>query len=225
MKSEIVDNFIAPLCKEHIEFLYQDEHILVINKPSGLLSLSGKNPLNKDSVHWRLIQNYSKAALPHRLDFGTSGVMLIALSKAVNAHLTKQFQARTVNKTYLSLLAGHLIEDNGQIEQPIAKDPTIFPRLKICASEGKYALTEFKVLERRQNPISTLVRYTPVTGRTHQLRLHSQYLQHSILGCDLYGTKVTYQAASRLMLHAESIEFIHPATEKIQRIHCPAIFA
>ena len=93
------DDFIAPACHEDIEILYQDGSILLINKPSGLLSLSGKNPLNKDSVHFRLVQDFPTATLLHRLDFGTSGIMLVALNKAVNGVLTKAFQEGRVSKT------------------------------------------------------------------------------------------------------------------------------
>lgn len=219
----IVDDFIAPACAEQIEILYHDEDVLLINKPSGLLSLSGKNLKNKDSVHFRLVQEYSSAVLLHRLDLGTSGIMLVALNKLTNAFLTKQFQARTITKTYVSLVQGHIKSDQGVIDYPIAKDPALFPRVKLCAT-GKPALTEYRVLERRSEPESTLVRYFPKTGRTHQLRIHSHYNQHPILGCDLYGNEKSYTAQSRLMLHAESLEFDHPSSGK--RIHglCPSPF-
>ena len=102
--NSLADHFIAPPCREQIKVLYEDESLLVIDKPSGLLSLSGKNPANKDSVHFRLLQDYPSASMVHRLDLGTSGVMVVALNKAVNAHLTKQFQARSVVKKYLATL-------------------------------------------------------------------------------------------------------------------------
>jgi tRNA pseudouridine32 synthase/23S rRNA pseudouridine746 synthase len=206
----IIDNFVAPECLQKIEILRQDEHFLLINKPSGLLSLSGKNPLNKDSVHFRLVQKFPTASMVHRLDFGTSGIMLIALSKQANANLSKQFQQRSVLKTYVSLVAGHMLDNSGQINMPIAKDPLLFPRLKTCPQEGKQALSNYKVLERLHKPESTRVQYYPQTGRTHQLRIHSQYIGHPILGCDLYGTAQSHQLASRLMLHAEKLEFDHP---------------
>jgi tRNA pseudouridine32 synthase/23S rRNA pseudouridine746 synthase len=208
----IIDNFIAPKCLQQIEILFQDEHLLLINKPSGLLTLSGKNPLNKDSVHWRLVQDFPTASMVHRLDLGTSGIMLIALSKQANANLAKQFQMRSVLKTYVAVLAGHMLDESGQINVPIAKDPLLFPRLKTCNQTGKPAQTNYQVIERLHDPMSTRVRYLPQTGRTHQLRIHSQYIGHPILGCDLYGTQHSYQAASRLMLHAEKLEFDHPFT-------------
>ncbi|MFA3790062.1 RluA family pseudouridine synthase [Aliiglaciecola sp. SL4] len=223
-KNSIVDNFVAPKCLDDISVLYQDESILLINKPSGLLSLSGKNPKNYDSVHFRLVKQFSSATMVHRLDIGTSGIMVIALNKQVNRHLAKQFEQRTVQKSYVSLLHGHLEQDEGQISQPIAKDPNLFPKVKICSVEGKAAVTQYTVLKRLTTPHATRVRYQPQTGRTHQLRIHSQFIQHPILGCDLYGTGDSFAGADRLMLHAESIVFEHPVTGKKVHGVCPPPF-
>jgi tRNA pseudouridine32 synthase/23S rRNA pseudouridine746 synthase len=137
------DPFIVPVCYQDIEILSQDEDLLMINKPTGLLSLSGKHPLNKDSVHFRLVQDFPTATLLHRLDFGTSGIMVVALNKPINAHITKQFQARNVTKQYTALLLGHLVDDEGVIEYPIAKDKPNFPLQKICLETGKVALTKY----------------------------------------------------------------------------------
>lgn len=222
--SSKVDTFIAPPCHAEINILFQDEHLLLINKPSGLLSLSGKNPLNKDSVHFRLVQNFPTATLLHRLDFGTSGIMIVALNKAVNAEIGKQFQLGLVNKTYTAVLYGHLAEDIGLIEYSIAKDSENFPLQKICYETGKQAVSQYHVIERLDNPPRTRVLFVPLTGRTHQLRIHSREYGHPILGCDLYNNKESFSMAERLLLHAASIEFIHPATqEKIQGV-CPCPF-
>jgi tRNA pseudouridine32 synthase/23S rRNA pseudouridine746 synthase len=210
----VIDNFVAPACHQPIETLYQDEHILLINKPSGLLSLSGKNPLNLDSVHYRLAKIYPQISLIHRLDLGTSGIMLLALDKTSNALLSQQFQARTVIKRYQSIVAGHLEKDSGIIEAPISKDKALFPRLKVCFEQGQKALSHYQVLER----------LTPETGRTHQLRIHSQYLGHPMLGCDLYGNDETQAMAPRLLLHASELEFDHPVTEQRMTINCPCPF-
>ena len=218
------DPFIVPVCDEQIEVLYQDEHILLINKPTRLLSLSGKHPQNKDSVHFRLVQSYPSATLVHRLDFGTSGIMLVALSKEINGLLTKQFQTRSIEKTYTALLHGSLQNDEGSISEPIAKDRPNFPLQKICYNEGKDALTNYQVLERLKDPVITRVLFKPVSGRTHQLRIHSQVLGHSILGCDLYAPDEAYFMASRLMLHATSLYFDHPMSgERIKGV-CPCPF-
>lgn len=222
--NRIVDTFVAPVCLEHIELLQQDPTLLIINKPSGLLSLSGKNPLNKDSVHFRLIKDYPTATLVHRLDLGTSGVMLIALDKPTNAHLTKQFQQRTVVKHYKAVLQGHLLRDEGIIDLPIAKDNSIFPRLKICLATGKPARTHYTLIEHLYSPDRSVVSFTPETGRTHQLRIHSEAIGHPILGCDLYGNKQSHAAATRLMLHAEAIEFVHPVSGLPIQAKCECIF-
>lgn len=215
--TSLVDDFIAPPCHEPLGVLYEDAHIVLINKPSGLLSLSGKNPLNVDSVHYRLVKSYPTATLVHRLDFGTSGIMLVALSKAVNALLTKQFQARSIQKCYIAFLNGWLEEDEGLISCPIAKGS--FPRQKICVVEGKPAQSRFRVLERLSEPKVSKVEFTPITGRTHQLRIHSREVGHSILGCDLYASQQVCDMADRLMLHAYSLAFDHPVSgERMQII-------
>jgi len=206
------DPFIVPRCDEAIEILYQDDCLILINKPSGLLTLSGKHPLNRDSVHFRLVKDYPTALMLHRLDFGTSGILVVALNKETNGHITKQFQARTVVKTYTALLHGHLSDDQGCIEFPIAKDRPHFPLQKICYETGKAALTNYEVNERLQQPFASRVMFKPVSGRTHQLRIHSREIGHPILGCDLYATDEAFLMADRLMLHATTIEFDHPVT-------------
>ncbi|QEW31721.1 RluA family pseudouridine synthase [Erwinia billingiae] len=220
--SKIIDTFIAPPCHEQIEILYQDAHLVLINKPSGLLSLSGKNPQNLDSVHHRLVQLFPGCTLIHRLDFGTSGLMVIARNKAINAALCHQFSQRTVTKIYSALLCGHLAEDDGVIDAAIAKDPALFPLMSICAVNGKPARSRYQVVERfyRESedgtslPV-TRVQLTPETGRTHQLRIHCQQLGHPILGCDLYGGLLLpgTERTSRLMLHASELHFMHPISQ------------
>lgn len=219
------DDFIAPPCHEDIEILFQDEHILLINKPTKLLSLSGKNPANLDSVHYRIRQDFPSALMIHRLDLGTSGIMVLALSKEISAKLNRQFSERLVKKTYTALLAGHLANEQGHIELPIAKGE--FPYQKICADTGKPALTEYQLLGHevfQQHPVSRVL-YKPHTGRTHQLRIHSQQLGHPILGCDLYPSPdgATEHMAERLMLHATQLEFNHPISgERIIAVcDCP----
>ena len=213
--SVIIDTFIAPPCHDNIEILWQDEHLLLINKPSGLLSLSGKNPQNLDSVHHRLVQTFPGCTLVHRLDFGTSGLMVIARNKAINAALCHQFSQRAVNKVYTALLCGHVEQDEGTVDAPIAKDPALFPLMTICARTGKPARSRYRVVERIYQYTTmplTRVELTPETGRTHQLRIHCQQLGHPILGCDLYGGLEWPGAEEtpRLMLHASALNFIHP---------------
>lgn len=219
----IIDTFVAPPCHEEIEILYQDDHLALINKPAGLLSLSGKNPQNLDSVHHRLVQIFPGCTLVHRLDFGTSGLMVIARNKAINAALCKQFSQRTVSKIYHALLCGHLVENEGVIDAAIAKDPVRFPLMSICAIHGKPARSRYRVIERFYHPGEdglslplTRVELRPETGRTHQLRIHCQQLGNPILGCDLYGGRLLPGAEQtpRLMLHASELHFVHPVSQQ-----------
>lgn len=224
--SAIIDTFIAPPCHETIEILFQDEHLVLINKPSGLLSLSGKNPQNLDSVHHRLVKLFPGCTLIHRLDFGTSGLMVLARNKAINAALCQQFSQRTVTKIYSALLCGHLQDDEGVIDAPIAKDPALFPLMSICAINGKLARSGYQVVERFYNKLEdgtslplTRVQLMPETGRTHQLRIHCQQMGHPILGCDLYGGRLLpgTEQTPRLMLHASELHFVHPVSlERIE---------
>lgn len=218
------DPFIVPVCHEDIEIIYQDQHLLLINKPGNLLTLSGKHPLNKDSVHFRLVKDFPTATMVHRLDFGTSGIMVVALNKEINGHIGKQFQSRNISKTYTAILHGHLANDNGCIEYPIAKDKPNFPLQKICYETGKKASTNYEVIERLQAPFASRVIFTPVSGRTHQLRIHSREIGHSILGCDLYASDEAFFMAKRLMLHATSIEFDHPVTGEKFKGYSPCPF-
>lgn len=208
------DPFIVPVCNEEIDILYHDQYLLLINKPTGLLTLSGKHPLNKDSVHYRLVKEFPTATMIHRLDFATSGILAVALNKEINAHVCKQFQERSVFKTYTALLYGTLTADNGTIELPIAKDKENFPLQKICFETGKMAQTNFQVVERTSSSFSTKVIFTPTTGRTHQLRIHSREIGHPILGCDLYASDEAFFMSKRLMLHATQLEFNHPVSGK-----------
>lgn len=216
----LTDDFIAPTCYEDIDIIYQDDVILVVNKPSGLLSLSGKNPLNKDSVHFRLVQQFPTALLVHRLDFGTSGIMLVALSKEIVKNLNQQFSNRDVHKTYTAMLYGQLKQNSGVIDFPIAKGD--FPLQKICYETGKSAQSEYEVIEKLSD--QTRVRFKPLTGRTHQLRIHSLAFGHPIVGCDLYATQESKAMASRLLLHASSLEFRHPVTGKLMWVESPCPF-
>lgn len=227
----IIDDFVAPRCDEFVRILYQDEDILLINKPGGLLSLSGKNPLNWDSVHYRLVHGqagvtpaFAEAKLPHRLDFGTSGIMLVALNADSAQHLNQQFQLRTIKKRYVAMLEGWLVDEQGQIDAPIAKDKQQFPRVNICHSSGKEALSEYRVLQRLEQPCRSRVQFTPLTGRTHQLRIHSLHMGHPILGCDLYHSEHSEQLAERLLLHASDLYFTHPRTAEALHGQCPCPF-
>jgi tRNA pseudouridine32 synthase/23S rRNA pseudouridine746 synthase len=218
------DPFIVPKCLEQISIVYQDQHLLVINKPSGLLSLSGKHPLNKDSVHWRLVQDFPTATLIHRLDFGTSGLMLVALNKDINKQICEQFSQRTVTKYYEAILDGKLLAKSGEINIPIIKDADNFPLQKVCYQTGKQAVSQYQIINYNQTNNTTKVLFKPITGRTHQLRIHSREIGHPIIGCDLYDADQSYFKAKRLMLHASRLGFTHPITNQEMDIKLPADF-
>jgi len=138
--------------------------------------------------------------------------MVVGLNAGSVQHLNKQFQARTIQKRYVAMLEGWVAEDQGQVTAAIAKDKNLFPRVKICPTTGKAAISEYRVLQRLEQPCRSLVEFIPHTGRTHQLRVHSQAMGHPILGCDLYKNDHSEQMADRLLLHASDLYFEHPAS-------------
>ncbi|ESU26520.1 23S RNA-specific pseudouridylate synthase [Flavobacterium limnosediminis JC2902] len=194
-----------------IETVYEDDYLAVINKPAEFLSVPGINIL--DSVYERMKLKYPEATGPlivHRLDMATSGLLLIAKDKDTHKLLQGQFIKRTVKKRYTALLNGIVTENEGEINLPLRIDLDDRPRQLVCYEYGKPAKTKWKVIERTKE--QTRVHFWPITGRTHQLRMHASHalgLNCPIVGDDLYGTK-----ANRLHLHAEWIEFRHPATKE-----------
>ena len=206
---------------KNIAILYEDEHMLVIDKPAELLSVSGT--LIKDSVYTRIKACYPQATgsiIVHRLDMQTSGLLLIALSKQAHKNLQRQFIKRTIKKRYVAVLDGLLQMDSGMIELPLRVDLDDRPRQLVCYQHGKVATTRWQVIERDQG--RTKVYFYPITGRTHQLRVHAAHingLNIPIIGDDLYG-----QHANRLHLHAESIEFTHPISRKPMTFQLDADF-
>jgi tRNA pseudouridine32 synthase/23S rRNA pseudouridine746 synthase len=194
-----------------IDIIYQDDEMLIINKPSGLLSVPGKNI--EDSVYFRMKMAYPNVDSPlivHRLDMSTSGLMVIALTKKSHKKLQQQFINRTVEKRYIALLSGTLQTDEGDIDLPLRVDLDDRPRQLVCYQYGRHAETKWQVIERKND--TTRVYFYPKTGRTHQLRVHSAHingLNMPIIGDDLYGTK-----ANRLHLHAELLSLVHPVTKK-----------
>lgn len=207
MSAPIDDLFILPACTDKVQILVVERDFLLINKPTRLLSVPGRHPQNRDSVVSRLQEDYPGATIVHRLDFDTSGVMVIPLNKSALSHISKQFQARTVSKHYTAVVAGLLAQDDGVIDLPIASGEG--PKYKICQQTGKPSVTEYQVIERDQQARITRVFLHPITGRSHQLRLHMQAIGHPILGCEFYGGEFA-KAADRLLLHATDLRFVHP---------------
>ena len=206
---------------KHIKIIYEDENILIIDKPAELLSVPGKTM--KDSVYHRIKERFPKITGPvivHRLDMSTSGLMMIAKNKGAHKHLQKQFIDNKIKKIYIAILEGVLAIDKGEINLPIRLDIDDRPRQLVCEIHGKPSKTKWKVLGIKNN--RTKVSFEPITGRTHQLRVHSAHkrgLDMPILGDDLYGTK-----SDRLYLHAQHIEFQNPQTKEQMKFDLDADF-
>ena len=214
--------YLVPHSKEEILILYEDDDLLLVRKPDLLLTIPGRHPLNKDCLITRLQQRYPSASIVHRLDLDTSGIMVIPLNKPTHAHISRQFQQREVQKTYIAMVFGEVKDDCGEVDLPIVCDWERRPRQKICHENGRAALTRYEVLERKGDRSRMLLK--PVTGRSHQLRIHMRELGHPILGCDMYAHETALGMADRLMLHATTLEFTHPTTGEWLRGECPAGF-
>lgn len=214
--------YLVPHSTEEIAILYADDDLLLVRKPDLLLSIPGRHPLNKDCLITRLQQRYPTASIVHRLDLDTSGIMVIPLNKPTHASLSRQFQQRQVRKSYQAIVFGEVEQDSGEINLPIVCDWERRPRQMICHRRGRQAITRYEVLERCGDRSRVLLK--PVTGRSHQLRIHMRELGHPILGCDMYAHATALAMADRLLLHATTLEFIHPGTGRWLRGDCPADF-
>ena len=197
-------------CSLDVDVLYGDEHILVVSKPAGLLSVPGR--YLKDSVLHRMLYEYPDSRIVHRLDLDTSGLMVLAQSQLGTSDLNRQFRERLVNKTYLARVYGELALLEGEIDLPLAPNPDDRPRQMVDHDKGKTALTRFERISVVGN--TTNIRLFPITGRSHQLRVHLAAIGHPILGCDLYAHEEALRAADRLCLHASILQFNHPATQE-----------
>lgn len=220
---EIDENPLIKQCDtgDKLEIIYQDKDLVVVNKPEEFLSVPGIEI--KDSVYIRIKYQFPEATGPiivHRLDMATSGILVLALNKDTHKALQQQFIKRKVEKRYIALLDGIVEQDEGIIELPLRVDLDDRPRQMVCYEHGKPAKTKFKVIKR--NDGKTLIHFYPITGRTHQLRMHASHhlgLNTPIIGDDLYGKK-----ANRLHLHAECLEFIHPTTKELMKFEVEANF-
>lgn len=210
---------VPPPCDEPIDIVYVDEHVLVVSKPSGLLSVPGR--FVKDCVLNRLVFDYPDSRIVHRLDLDTSGLLVLAQSKLATSELNRQFRERTIEKAYEAIVAGLVEQSEGEINLPIAPDPDNRPR-QLIDDAGKAALTRFTVIARDHE--DSRVALFPVTGRSHQLRIHMATIGHPILGCDLYATPTALAASPRLLLHAAKIAFHHPKTGEQITFESPVPF-
>lgn len=205
------------------EILFQDDDFIMVNKPANLLSVPGRGTDKQDCVISRLQQEFPTALTVHRLDYDTSGIILLALNKKAQSEASKLFQSRTIEKTYLAVVSGHLEGNEGRIDLPMRCDIERRPLQIIDHEQGKNALTFWRLLEKLGNNRSR-IELKPHTGRSHQLRLHMSTIGHPVIGDNLYGDSYTYSMSSRLLLHASELGFQHPFTGKTIQIQCPAEF-
>lgn len=223
-RAEQPERYRVPECREAVEVLYRDAHILVVNKPAFLLSVPGRAPENRDCVSRRLAARYGEIRVVHRLDLDTSGVMVLARTRAAQSALGRAFQRRLVGKEYRAVVDGLVKEDRGEINLPLIADWPNRPLQKVCFDTGKPALTRWSVLARDKRAGTSRLALFPVTGRSHQLRLHCREIGHPILGCDLYAPPAVLARSDRLLLHAHRLAFNHPIRGLWMRFQAPLPF-
>jgi tRNA pseudouridine32 synthase / 23S rRNA pseudouridine746 synthase len=199
----------SPPADNGLELIYCDEYLLVVNKPAGLLSVPGRGEDKQDCLSARIGRDFPDALIVHRLDMATSGLLVFARGIEIQRRLSEMFRERLVTKHYVAIVAGKLLPEKGEVDLPIIADWPNRPLRKIDAELGKASLTKYRVLA--QHADSSRVELEPVTGRTHQLRVHMMAIGHPIIGDNLYGGP----AAARLMLHARMLSFAHPVSEEM----------
>lgn len=203
-----------------LRVIFEDDLVIVADKPAGLLSVPGKLEGRKDCLESRLRAAYWDSLLVHRLDCDTSGVMIFARTKAAQGFLGQEFEQRRAKKVYVARVAGVMEADRGRVDMPIGADWEFRPRQKVDFENGRSAMTDFEVVARAEG--ETRVRLYPQTGRSHQLRVHMQALGHPILGDPIYSEDS--KAYPRLKLHAERLGLHHPGTKAWVEFHAPCPF-
>lgn len=210
-----------------VEILYEDAAVIAVNKPAGLVVHAGAGVESGTLVN-RLVNHFQglssiggdlRPGIVHRLDRGTSGVLLVARTDAAHRALAEQFSGRSVEKIYLAVVQGRIHDDTGRIEKPIARDPMHRTRMTARLATGRSALTEFKVLERFAD--FTFLQVRIGTGRTHQIRVHLASRGHPVVGDKLYGAHTRQGSAERIFLHAWKISFTSPATGERITVEAP----
>ncbi len=206
-----------------IDLLHVDEALIVVRKPPGLLSVPGRGPERADCVSARVQQRLPDALVVHRLDMATSGLLLMARGAEAQRRLSAAFAERRVTKRYTAVVAGQIEADCGEVDLPLICDWPNRPRQMVDHTCGKPALTRWRVLS-RQDDQTTRIELEPVTGRSHQLRVHLQSIGHPIVGDELYAPAHWQQAASRLLLHACHLDLAHPSSGQWLTFMDPATF-
>ncbi len=209
----------SPPTDPWLTIIHEDRDLLVVDKPSGLLSVPGR--IHNDSALSRALEKVPRAYACHRLDMDTSGLMIIALRRSAEREIKRQFRERLIRKTYIAVVWGQLPDDQGQIEAPLSRVAGPLPRSVVDHDNGRSAFTRYEVIARQAD--RTVLKLTPQTGRSHQLRVHMAELGHPIIGDRFYGDDSSPQ--DRLHLHAASLQFAHPYTGEPVVLNSKAPFA
>lgn len=207
-----------------LNLIYKDDRLLVIDKPVGLLSVPGIGEKKRDSLATRAAAEFPGARIVHRLDRDTSGVIVLALDPESHRELSRQFHDREIVKKYIAVVDGVVKDDAGRIDLPMRKDmdPRNAPRQVIDHAEGRRAITDWWVTDRYADRTRLLLQ--PLTGRSHQLRLHMKMMGHPIVGDDLYAPARVHAMSDRLMLHAWTLTLVHPGTATLMTFEAPPPF-
>jgi tRNA pseudouridine32 synthase/23S rRNA pseudouridine746 synthase len=208
--------------QDPVKIVEEDDFILVVDKPSGLLSVPGRDPKHYDSMWSRVLNLCPDAQVVHRLDMSTSGLMLFAKTKHAESALKKQFQYRLTHKVYFARVWGVIEQNEGTIDLPLICDWPNRPRQKVCFDSGKPSQTYFQVVAREEQ--TSVVRLFPITGRSHQLRVHLQALGHPIVGDEFYAPQDAIEWSDRLQLHSAELSFYHPKNHWLRRVFVPCEF-
>ena len=204
--------------------LFEDEFLLAVEKPAGLLSVPGRGADKADCLSTRLQQIFPEARIVHRLDMETSGVLLFARDEVTQRLLGQLFEQRKIGKTYVAIVHGKPSTDSGLIDVPLIADWPNRPLQKVDFAQGKPSQTGYQVLGYDTERDHGRLQLEPLTGRSHQLRVHLHSIGHPIVGDRLYRDPGTPPPTGRLMLHATELVFVHPRTEELLTITCPASF-
>ncbi|EHR72628.1 23S RNA-specific pseudouridylate synthase [Burkholderiales bacterium JOSHI_001] len=204
--------------------LHLDAHLIAADKPPGLLAVPGRGPDKADCLWTRVRAVHADALVVHRLDMGTSGLLLLARGIDVQRALGRAFEKRQVDKRYEAVVQGLPAHDSGEVELPLLVDWPNRPRQQVNFVKGKPSLTRWRVMARDEGLGRTRLELQPITGRSHQLRVHLAAIGHPILGDELYATPEAFAAAPRLLLHARELRLAHPASGEPLHLHCAAPF-
>ena len=213
------DVVYSPPPDEGLDLAFQDEHLIVVNKPTGLLSVPGRGEGRDDCLISRVQQRFADALIVHRLDMATSGLLLLARGPDMQRRLSLLFQKREVDKRYIALVHGLMSQAQGEVDLPLITDWPHRPMQMVCHERGKPSQTRYVVLEQYAEQHSTRVELEPITGRSHQLRVHMLAIGHAMVGDPLYGDQALQGRYPRLMLHACRLALTHPVTGERLTLH------